>query len=142
MSPSNEHIGSKILAKIKIYILTRGELLFTLCYEIPCIYICFKMYEKRSRFPTKLCWIGCTIQQANPKRLPGFFSLSYDIYYLLFFLQIEWIICTTKSTPNSSQLFQPICPKQPKQPLSGVHSPQPSHYICLPIGMSNYAKSL
>ena len=29
MSLSNEHI--------KIYILTRAELLFTLCYEIPCI---------------------------------------------------------------------------------------------------------
>ena len=36
MSLSQEHIGSKILAKIKIYILTRAELLFTLCYEIPC----------------------------------------------------------------------------------------------------------
>ena len=36
MSLSNEHIGSKILAKIKLYILTRAELLFTLCYEIPC----------------------------------------------------------------------------------------------------------
>ena len=36
MSLSNEQIGSKILAKIKIYILTRAELLFTLCYEIPC----------------------------------------------------------------------------------------------------------
>ena len=36
MSLSNEHIGSKILVKIKIYILTRAELLFTLCYEIPC----------------------------------------------------------------------------------------------------------
>ena len=32
----HEHVGSKILAKIKIYILTKAELLFTLCYEIPC----------------------------------------------------------------------------------------------------------
>ena len=38
MSLSHEHVGSKILAKIEIYILTRAELLFTLCYEIPCIY--------------------------------------------------------------------------------------------------------
>ena len=36
MSLSHEHGGSKVLAKIKIYILTRVELLFTLCYEIPC----------------------------------------------------------------------------------------------------------
>ena len=35
---TNEHVGPKILAKIKIYVLTRAELLFPLCYEIPCIY--------------------------------------------------------------------------------------------------------
>ena len=27
-----------VLAKIQIYILTRAELLITLCYEIPCMY--------------------------------------------------------------------------------------------------------
>ena len=32
----NEHVGPKILAKIKIYVLTRAELLFQVCYEIPC----------------------------------------------------------------------------------------------------------
>ena len=32
MALSHEHLGSKILAKI----LTRAELLFNLCYEIPC----------------------------------------------------------------------------------------------------------
>jgi hypothetical protein len=36
MGLSHEHIGPKILAKIKIYVLTRAELLFPLCYEIPC----------------------------------------------------------------------------------------------------------
>ena len=36
MDLSHEHVGSKMLEKIKIYILTRAELLFTLCYEIPC----------------------------------------------------------------------------------------------------------
>ena len=36
MPLSHEHVGSKILAKIKIYTLTRAELLFNLCYEIPC----------------------------------------------------------------------------------------------------------
>jgi hypothetical protein len=38
MALSNEHVGPKILAKIKIYILTRAELLCHLCYEIPYIY--------------------------------------------------------------------------------------------------------
>ena len=40
MGPTNEHVGTKILAKIKIYVLIRAELLFTLCYEIPCILTC------------------------------------------------------------------------------------------------------
>ena len=37
MGLSHEHVGPKILATIKIYILTRAELLCRLCYEIPCI---------------------------------------------------------------------------------------------------------
>ena len=37
MGLSHEHIGSKEWAKIKIYMLTRAELLFTLWKEIPCI---------------------------------------------------------------------------------------------------------
>ena len=36
MGLTNENVGPKILAKIKIYILTRAELLFKVCYEIPC----------------------------------------------------------------------------------------------------------
>jgi hypothetical protein len=36
MPLSHKHIGSNISAKIKIYILTRAELLITLCNEIPC----------------------------------------------------------------------------------------------------------
>ena len=33
---SHEYIGPLILEKIQMYILTRAELLSTLCYEIPC----------------------------------------------------------------------------------------------------------
>ena len=33
---SQEYIGPLILEKIQIYILTKAELLYTLCYEIPC----------------------------------------------------------------------------------------------------------
>ena len=36
MCLTNEHVGPKILAKIKICVLTRAELLITHCYEIPC----------------------------------------------------------------------------------------------------------
>ena len=36
MAQSHEHIGPKISAKIKIYILSRAKLLCSLCYEIPC----------------------------------------------------------------------------------------------------------
>ena len=36
MGLTNENVGPKILAKIKIYVLTKAELLFSLCYDIPC----------------------------------------------------------------------------------------------------------
>ena len=51
MALSNEHVGPKTLAKIKIYILTRAELLCLLCYEIPCIYSIVEV-GKFSRFFT------------------------------------------------------------------------------------------
>ena len=38
MGLTNENVGPKILAKIKIYVLTRAELLFKVCYEIPCTF--------------------------------------------------------------------------------------------------------
>ena len=34
-----EHVGSKKPAKINAYMLTRAELLITLCYETPCTYL-------------------------------------------------------------------------------------------------------
>ena len=36
MGLTSEHVGSKTLAKIKGYVLTRAELLIILCYEILC----------------------------------------------------------------------------------------------------------
>ena len=36
MSLSHEHVGSKIPAKINMFMLTRASLLIHLCYEIPC----------------------------------------------------------------------------------------------------------
>ena len=37
MALSHEHIGYKKLANINTNMLTRAELLITLCYEIPCM---------------------------------------------------------------------------------------------------------
>ena len=37
---SQQHIGPLILEKSQMYILTRVNLLYTLCYEIPCNRIC------------------------------------------------------------------------------------------------------
>ena len=50
MGLSHEYVGSKIFEKIKIYILTRAELLFTLCYEIPWSLYIVSKYSKRFRF--------------------------------------------------------------------------------------------
>jgi hypothetical protein len=50
MGVSQEDIGSLILAKIQIYILTRAELLFTLCSEIPCKYKIMFMHSARGGF--------------------------------------------------------------------------------------------
>ena len=58
MSLTHKRIEAKILAKIKIYDLTRAELLFTLCHEIPCriqiennnwgLETCRKLFLRRS----------------------------------------------------------------------------------------------
>ena len=45
MALSQEIIGSKILAKIKICILARAELLCNLCFEVPCMFVHFTMYN-------------------------------------------------------------------------------------------------
>jgi hypothetical protein len=52
MALPHEHVGSKILAKIKIYILARAELLFNLCYEIPCTikFPNFSLYHDYNQF--------------------------------------------------------------------------------------------
>ena len=54
MSLSHEYVGLKISGKIRIYLLTRAESLFPLCYEIPCItespgWLVGDLTEKNSR---------------------------------------------------------------------------------------------
>ena len=50
MGLTNENVGPKILAKVKIYVLTRAELLFKVCYEIPCI--CYMVQPKYFHWPS------------------------------------------------------------------------------------------
>ena len=50
MALTNENVGPKIIAKIKIYVPTRAKLLFKVCYEIPCTYMT-QMYSVLSREP-------------------------------------------------------------------------------------------
>jgi hypothetical protein len=45
MALSHEHVGSKILVDIKIYILARAELLCPLCYEIPVLSAVFVYFS-------------------------------------------------------------------------------------------------
>ena len=49
MPLTHEHVGSKIVEKIKIYILTRAELLLNLCYEIPCTLKLILLYKKGAK---------------------------------------------------------------------------------------------
>jgi hypothetical protein len=46
MALSPEHVEPKILADIKVYILTRAELLCSLCFEIPCKYLIWAISAK------------------------------------------------------------------------------------------------
>ena len=49
-----------------------------------------KQHSQSSPFPPKLGWIGCAIQQANPKWLPGFFFL-FNIKIFIYFFKYEII---------------------------------------------------
>ena len=54
MPLSHENVESKILAKIKMYTLTRAELLFNLCTEIPCKLKLKVKYEVNLSFKTQI----------------------------------------------------------------------------------------
>ena len=52
MSQSHEHVGIKISAKIKIYILSRAKSLCSLCHEIPC-----NVYLTKKSTETYMTWL-------------------------------------------------------------------------------------
>jgi hypothetical protein len=115
MSVSHEHVESKILAKIKTFILSRAKLLFTLWDEIPCttkfqpstnlstnesialccIVIGWKI-SKMSKFCRTIVW------RCNSRKLDGLsfsalalsvIKLKWEKYKRLFTLtQIVWMV--------------------------------------------------
>ena len=70
MGLTDEHVGPKILAKNKIYVLTRAELLFTLCYEMKMKSTtkCFTVPQGCRAQPPKKCGVS---QAANTARIPN-----------------------------------------------------------------------
>ena len=83
MGPTNENVGPKILAKIKIYVLTRAELLFQVCYEIPCKYptlLCQFCYN-----PLQLKILGiCYSLQSCPATMIYCETLLLNLYIIPF----------------------------------------------------------
>ena len=67
MGLSHEDVGPKLLAKIKSYILTRAELLFHLCYEIPCNGSVCLMFDQEFRPKGWFC-IPCVSYYVNLKK--------------------------------------------------------------------------
>ena len=71
MPLTHKHVGSKIVAKFKIYILTRAELLLNLCYEIPCTTLCNGTFHITFNRPYD--------QNENKPHLPKFYyNLSHQ----------------------------------------------------------------
>ena len=80
MGLTNENVGPKILAKIKIYVLTRAELLFKVCYEIPCTLIWDVINERFLK--------SCKKGQIYLEHLNNRFSLSCFFRALVYSLTI------------------------------------------------------
>ena len=125
MSLSHEHLRSKILAKIKIYILSRAELLCSLCYEIPC-----RRWEECIWRLGKCMWGLGWSNKVNSEVLYFYFQLigkkNYRVShcklckvillcwgYRFWFLLIFWILCVheigTFMTNSSVFIFLMFC---------------------------------
>ena len=91
MPLSHERIGSKILAKIQIYILSRAELLITLYYEIPCNIAKFR----KTKAKTTEC------QQFSIFKFLGGHSLKLKLKDR----KTNWIIFYQAVEANSSPFF-------------------------------------
>jgi hypothetical protein len=53
---SHERVGPKVSTKIKVYILSRAELIHTLCNEIPCTYVAYsKLFRSAEDIDFDFC---------------------------------------------------------------------------------------
>ena len=96
---SYEHVGSKISAKIKIYVLTRAKLLFPLSYEIPCMTICKIEYYSKYQ--------SCKVRQPNLVKVKYFLSVIKS-FYNKYIVQINYsFLSDTNTSPNtiSNKIF-------------------------------------
>ena len=97
MGLTNENVESKILAKIKIYVLTRAELLFQVCYEIPC--------RSKSIRLTKQSFSQCPFLSIFVQNCPKVYNMICD--YFNFFLHFS--IAYIKSFQDMYHKFHQYC---------------------------------
>jgi hypothetical protein len=133
MGLTNEHVGPKILAKIKIYVLTRAELLFHLCYEIPCKYLsklprlfqpfftslsqsfieAFRLLQKRDTiFLINNDLMGSNYQTTNSVST-NFFNehLSWFLFQLAFEEKIRFVVWSHELIKKKDKIRERYCEK-------------------------------
>ena len=99
MSISHEYAEPKISAKIKIYVLTRAELLCSLCYEIPCSVICNHGRDVNERLlcpverQISIYQLYYVLQRANSKnnfcgKIESFLRPTMANYYMVTELRV------------------------------------------------------
>ena len=87
---TNENVGPKILAKIKIYVLTRAELLFKVCYEIPCNRV------NKSKYSLFTYWMIIHIRLTNTPIMPN--CLFWYNFFSLQILKSVHLVCSVSET--------------------------------------------
>ena len=116
---SQKHTGPLILKEIQMYILTRAELLFTLCYEIPCIesvQVIRNDIEKINShcITTYICILSTFTQKIN--QIVFTKVKSVHIFYLYNSI-CAWHDCTSEINSKTFSyfflfpFFLKICPK-------------------------------
>ena len=130
MALSHEQVGPKISAKIKIYTLTRAELLITLCNEIPC--------------KTNLLMLEIS------QKYVAFSEYMNFTYWSTYFFQMKFMIWVEKHDnlnsilKNYFALFsrETAGSKNPFEffwPLRRKHLFQKPSQICTGLGLNNYS---
>ena len=96
-----QRVGPTILGKIKIYVLTRAELLIPLCYEIPCIKA--KWYTTKQRTVLSAHFIAHCLSLTDFSLVKK--NILKKIRFTLFSNSITEDSCTLIRTKRSSVLL-------------------------------------